>query len=73
MYKIFLMLLEDYQESFNSAASLVIRLMLSKKKSSEQLEKLNEWQIQLNGVPGAKNLSKTLFQLIKKYENSEEL
>ena len=73
MYKIFLMLLEDYQESFNSAASLIIRLMLSKKKSSEQLEKLNEWQIQLNGVPGAKNLSKTLFQLIKKYENSEEL
>ena len=73
MYKIFLMLSEDYQESFNSAASLVIRLMLSKKKSSEQVEKLNEWQIQLNGVPGAKNLSKTLFQLIKKYENSEEL
>ena len=67
------MLSEDYQESFNSAASLVIRLMLSKKKSSEQVEKLNEWQIQLNGVPGAKNLSKTLFQLIKKYENSEEL
>ena len=67
------MLLEDYQESFNSAASLVIRLMLSKKKSSEQVEKLNEWQIQLNGVPGAKNLSKTLFQLIKKYENGEEL
>ena len=73
MYKIFLMLLEDYQESFNSAASLIIRLMLSKKKSSEQLEKLNEWQIQLNGVPGAKNSPKTLFQLIKKYENSEEL
>ena len=47
--------------------------MLSKKKSSEQVEKLNEWQIQLNGVPGAKKLSKTLFQLIKKYENGEEL
>ena len=66
------MLLEDYQESFNSAASLVIRLMLSKKKSSEQVEN-DEWPIQLNGVLGAKNLSKTLFQLIKKYENGEEL